>query len=65
MNSSLSLIDDEQKNALGLNNLAEIKYDDYHLRKISSEKPYSYIGIIFKFHFYLIKILIKLKDIIK
>ena len=65
LNSSLSLIDDEQKNALGLNNLAEIKYDDYHLRKISSEKPYSYIGTIFKFHFYLTKILIKLKDIIK
>ena len=65
LNSSLNLIDNEQKDALGLNSFAKIKYNDYHLRKIISKKTFSNVRIILKLHFYLIKILSKLKKLIK
>ena len=65
LNTSFKLLDEEQKSALGLNNDASGVYSDYHLRNKTNIKNILYLYKIIQIQFFLQKIIIKIKKLIK
>lgn len=65
LNSSYNILNDNQKEALGMKSFSKIEYSDYHLRKVINKKIFSSTVNFHKFQFYILKFLIKLKRFFK